>query len=184
VGGFAVKKTVSAALVLLLSLSSVESALAAQPAVQGHPRRVAEEGKAASQLVYHNTAFGFDFLLPPSWQGYSIVPGQWQGMAAGPEEHGPVETGPMISIRHPGWTAKVPRQDIPIMVFTISQWNALQAGEFHIGAAPVGPSELGRNSMYVFALPARYNFAFPPGYEEVQQILAGKPLQPTEPHPK
>ncbi len=34
-------------------------------------------------------------------------------------------------------------QDIPVMVFTLSQWNDLLAEKFHIGAAPVGPSEFG-----------------------------------------
>ena len=64
------------------------------------------------------------------------------------------------------------------MIFTISQWNALQQDKFHIGAAPIGPSELGRNSRYVFALPARYNFAFPTGYQEVEKILKSNPLHP------
>jgi hypothetical protein len=36
---------------------------------------------------------------------------------------------------------------------------------------------LGRNNRYVFALPARYNFAFPEGYEEVEKILESKPLE-------
>jgi hypothetical protein len=53
----------------------------------------------------------------------------------------------------------------------------MEAGKFHIGAAPIGPKELDRNNKYVLALPARYNFAFPEGYEEVEKILAGKPLQ-------
>nr|MBP7332992.1 hypothetical protein [Bacillota bacterium] len=66
------------------------------------------------------------------------------------------------------------------MVFTHAQWDALQNGEFHIGAAPIGPSELARNSSYVFALPARYNYAFPAGYEEVENILKGDPLKPLE----
>ena len=90
------------------------------------------------------------------------------------------QTGPLVSIRHPEWTEENPRQDIPIMVFTLDQWNALQKDEFHIGAAPIGPSELGRNSSYVFGLPARYNFSFLPGYEEVQALLEGGPLKPTE----
>jgi hypothetical protein len=49
-----------------------------------------------------------------------------------------------------------------------------------VSAAPIPPSELGRNSSYVFALPARYNFAFLPGYEAVDKLLQGKPLHPTE----
>ena len=63
------------------------------------------------------------------------------------------------------------------MIFTIEQWNELQQEKFHIGAAPIGPMELGRNSKYVFALPARYNFAFLPGFEEVEEILENNPLK-------
>ncbi|MGH4138240.1 YjgB family protein [Clostridium sp.] len=87
------------------------------------------------------------------------------------------ETGPKISIRHPQWNSKKPHQDIPIMVFTLNQWNLLQQEKFHIGAAPIGPSELGRNNSYVFALPARYNFAYPIGYQEVEEILKTHPLK-------
>jgi len=82
--------------------------------------------------------------------------------------------------RHPEWKADNPRQDIPIMIFTLQQWEALQLEKFHIGAAPIGPKELGRNSKYVFALPARYNFAFPTGYEEVEKIIESQPLKPIE----
>jgi hypothetical protein len=62
------------------------------------------------------------------------------------------------------------------MVFTPAQWRSLQRDEFHVSAAPIGPSELGRNRRYVFALPPRFDFAYPTGYEEVEQILSGKPL--------
>ena len=62
------------------------------------------------------------------------------------------------------------------MVFSRKQWNALQKDAFHIGAAPIGPNELGRNHKYVFALPARYNFAELPGLEEVDHIVQGKSL--------
>jgi len=34
-----------------------------------------------------------------------------------------------------------------------------------------------RNENYVFTIPARYNFAFPTGYEEVEKILESKPLE-------
>ena len=67
------------------------------------------------------------------------------------------------------------------MVFTIEQWDRMQAGEWHIGAAPFNPLELGRNGRYVFALPARYNYAFPEGWEEVEQIPQGHPLETFEP---
>lgn len=138
---------------------------------------------AVSQsIVYKNTEYGFNFTLPESWNGYSIILTQWAGYAGAFT----VEKGPIISIRDPKWTSAAPRQDIPIMVFTINQWNSLQQDVFHIGAAPVNPSELGRNSTYVFALPARYNFASLPGVNEVEKILENKPLQTiqaTERHP-
>ena len=66
------------------------------------------------------------------------------------------------------------------MIFSLDQWEALQKGEFHIGAAPVGPTEIDRNSKYVFALPARYNYGFPEGYQEVEEVLEGRPLEPLE----
>lgn len=106
---------------------------------------------------------------------------KWEGLAiGGPQSGETVETGPMISIRHPQWTPENQRQDIPIMIFTLDQWNSLLQGKFHIGAAPVGPKELGSNTRYVFTLPARYNFAFPTGYEEVEKILESNPLQVNE----
>jgi hypothetical protein len=125
--------------------------------------------------IYSNTDYDFSFTLPDSWKGYSIVSDKWKGTAT--EGSLGDETGPMISIRHPEWSLQNQRQDIPIMIFTLSQWNLLQQEKFHIGAAPMGPSELGRNSKYVFALPARYNYAFPTGYEEVEKILESNPLQ-------
>lgn len=129
-------------------------------------------------IVYKSTHYGFSFPLPESWENYTIVTGEWEGLGLKDSQDGEViETGPMISIRHPQWTSEDQRQDIPIMVFTLTQWNALQQEEFHIGAAPIGPKELGRNSKYVFALPARYNFVFPTGYEEVENILESNPLQ-------
>ncbi len=130
-------------------------------------------------IVYRNAEYGFTFSLPASWEGYEIVTEEWEGTAieGSAEEDGIAETGPMILIRHPQWTSEDPRQDIPVMVFTSAQWEALQQRDFSVGAAPVGPRELDRNSGYVFALPARYNFAFPTGYKEVEDILEGNPLQ-------
>lgn len=132
----------------------------------------------SNSIVYKNNQYGFSFKLPADWKGYSIVTSQWKGI----EVNGGtvVETGPIISIRDPKWTTKTQRQDIPIMVFTLNQWNSLKQEVYHIGAAPVDPSELGRNNYYVFALPARYNYAFPSGYKEVENILANHPLQTNE----
>lgn len=131
-------------------------------------------------ILYENDPYGFRFSLPEGWKGYSIVTGTWEGLAAGSETgEAIVETGPLISIRHPQWTSQNQRQDIPIMIFTLDQWSSLLEGRFHIGAAPIGPTELGRNSKYVFALPARYNFAFLEGYEEVEETIKKNPLHAT-----
>lgn len=129
-------------------------------------------------ITYHDTLYGFDFTLPASWKGYQIIADIWEGVPPGSSNV--VEKGPVITIRHELWTKEKPRQDIPILIFTLDQWKKLQKEKFHIGAAPIGPSELGRNNEYVFALPARYNYAFPEGYEEVEKILAGKPLHPKD----
>ncbi|OPX86795.1 MAG: hypothetical protein A4E53_02827 [Pelotomaculum sp. PtaB.Bin104] len=134
-----------------------------------------------NSTIYKNSQYGFTFALPKSWENYSIVIDKWEGTAvAGAQSGKIVEIGQIIKIRHPQWTAKEPRQDIPIMIFTPDQWNLLQKAEISVGAAPIPPSELGRNNKYIFALPARYNYAFPAGFEEVEQILQGHPLQPTE----
>jgi hypothetical protein len=122
-------------------------------------------------LEYRNSQYRFSISLPESWKGYTVINDKWEGYNYGTEGNRVVATGPQIYIRHPLWTLAVPRQDIPIMIFTISEWNDMQADKFHIGAAPINPSELGRNAKYVFALPARYNFAYLPGFEEVDQII-------------
>lgn len=125
-----------------------------------------------------NSQYGFKFSLPQDWSGYSIIMSTWDGYSIAARGDVPTEHGPLISIRNPKWTAQKPSQDIPIMVFTLTQWDALLRGEFHIGAAPINPTRLGYNAQYVFALPARYNYAFPSGYEEVDAILQGRPLEP------
>lgn len=142
------------------------------------PANSAPAGEDANS-VYQNNIYGFKFSLPESWPSYTTVSSRWEGRDA---DSGLITaTGPQISLRDSRWSEANPRQDIPIMIFTLDQWNSLQKDDFHIGAAPINPRELGRNSSYVFALPARYNFAFPEGYEEVEKTLANHPLQPVQP---
>ncbi|CAM5223002.1 hypothetical protein UACE39S_06359 [Ureibacillus acetophenoni] len=136
-----------------------------------------EKETNSENIIYENTEYGFTFSLPKSWLGYKVVTDQWEGRDINQQET-VVESGPILTIRHPKWTEENPRQDIPIMVFTHEQWSSLQKEKFVIGAAPILPSLLGQNDNYVFALPARYNFAFPEGYEEVEDILETNPLQP------
>ncbi len=136
-----------------------------------------------NSVTYTNTQYGFTFALPEDWKGYSVVTGTWDGDTISVSGDVSVSTvhGPMISLRNPLWTAEKPYQDIPVMIFTSQQWSDLQSDKFHIGAAPINPSELGHNSVYVFALPARYNYAYPTGWEEVDQILKTNPLKTMEP---
>lgn len=138
---------------------------------------IASSTQSTASIEYSDTQYGFTFTLPSSWQGYSIATNTWEGNAIGPEGNVPTERGPEISIRHPLWTVQNPRQDIPIMVFTLNQWDLMLRDKFHIGAAPINPSRLGFNANYVFALPARYNYAFRLGWEEVEKILANNPLK-------
>lgn len=140
-----------------------------------------KQGNEVTSIQYENKEYGFSFTLPESWRGYQIITQEWKGISIdnGKSEDSK-ESGPMLLIRHPKWTSDTPRQDIPIMILTINQWESLKKEDFHIGAAPIPPTELDQNSKYVFCLPARYNFAFPEGYEEVEDIMAKNPLKATE----
>lgn len=131
----------------------------------------------ATTIVYSNTLYGFTFTLPLDWKGYTVVNDSWRGYD--PNTNMTVQTGSLILIRNPQWTAAKKMQDIPIMVFTIGQWDSLIREEYAVSPAPIPPSELARNAQFVFALPARYNYAFPEGYQEVDEILQGKPLHTT-----
>ncbi len=185
--GLTANSTNHAAAAITEEKADVAANLPAQPTGDGSqasavsPQEPENSQETPGTIIYKNTEYGFNFTLPESWKGYKIITGEWEGepIEESTADSGTI-TGPMISIRHPLWTSQNPRQDIPIMIFTAEQWKSLQKGEFHIGAAPIDPSELGHNSKYVFALPARYNYAFPAGYEEVEDILKGNPLKPTD----
>ena len=128
-----------------------------------------------TSIIYKNIQYGFSFTLPISWKGYTIITNNWTGNMVDGQPSQNV-TGPEIIIRHPLWTSSIPRQDIPIMIFTYSQWDLIQKEKLSLGAAPIPPSEIGRNEGYVFAIPARYNFAYPLGFEEVEKIIQSNPF--------
>jgi hypothetical protein len=181
-GGRHLTRTVALTVTLVATQLVSPASLGAQQNVDNASepaqRPTASQPPQATSIEYKNVRYGFCFSLPKSWKGYSILADQWRGFDNdGPHGEETVATGPLISIRHPQWTAADPRQDIPVMVFTIAQWNALLKDKFIVSAAPIGPGELGRNHTYVFALPARFDYAFPTGYEEVEEILRGKPLR-------
>jgi hypothetical protein len=139
--------------------------------------------QAATFVVYKNKQYGFSFYLPKSWKGYSILVeheegGVYEDNGTGQGQPTKMEQFQRITIRHPLWTEANPRQDIPIMIFTYSQWLLIEQERLIVSAAPFGPGELGRNAKYVFAVPARYDYAFPTGWEEVVSIFQRKPLHP------
>ena len=162
-----------------ISTAETTSTLGPTTTIVSPPTSVASAGA----VVYTNTDYGFTFALPSDWAGFTIQTTEWQGspVDSSSSSSEPNPTGPQIQIRNPRWTEADPYQDIPIMVFTLEEWNLVTQDELSVSAAPIPPSELGRNSKYVFALPARYNYACPTGWEEVETILKGHPLQPTEP---
>ncbi len=127
-------------------------------------------GVAVTRIVYSNAKYGLRVTLPATWKGYTVTTDTWSGTAT--TESVAVITGPTLHIVHPLSTKESPRQDIPIMVLTMDQWNRSKTEDWSFGAAPIGPSELARNTKYVFALPARYNYAFPTGFEEVEMLIA------------
>jgi hypothetical protein len=163
---------------LALGASTLAGRAAPRPLVT-HPGLAAvsdgaRRRAAAGRLVYRNERYGFTISLPASWTGYSVIDSAWVGHINAedqtPQTAG-LDHGPEVVVRHPRWTAADPRQDIPILIFTHAQWELVTAEKLFITAAPVGPSELGRNAAYVFALPPRYNFSYLTGWEDVQRIL-------------
>jgi hypothetical protein len=126
-----------------------------------------------SSITYNNSDYGFTFRLPQNWSGYTIVEEAWNGNPLG---NNAAQNGPKLLIRNPKWRAAAPYEDLPILVFTLSQWNSYLAEEFAVGAAPIQASELGRNNKFVFALPARWDFDYSLDVKEAQDIFASDPL--------
>jgi hypothetical protein len=149
--------------------------------MQSAQQGTTQKPHAKKSVVYANKTYRFTFSLPVSWKGYSVLVGEWGGGVYEPDgtsQPARMERGPEITIRHPLWTEETPRQDIPIMVLTLAQWHLVDEGKLVTSAAPIGPSEVGRNAKFVFALPARYTMAAPTGYQEVLEIMERDPLHP------
>ncbi|MGA8440510.1 MAG: hypothetical protein WB762_25625 [Candidatus Sulfotelmatobacter sp.] len=141
-----------------------------------HTQEASSADPSAQPLLYKNTRYGFSFALPQTWKGYAILTDKWEG---GDPEKGSVEHGAVIFIRHPDWTKEKPRQDIPIMIFTVAQWDSIEHGNLSVSVGSFGPAELGRNRKYVFALAPRSSNSDLTGVEEVNEILKHDPLHPS-----
>jgi hypothetical protein len=126
-------------------------------------------------VQYRSDTYGYYIDLPKSWEGYTVK--KFVKDIYGPGTKGEHEiVGRFLSeeVVHPKSTDAKPRQNIPIYIFTHEQWKNISNEKdsvWSVSAAPFPPSELGRNEKYVFALPARYNYSFPVGFEEVEDIL-------------
>jgi hypothetical protein len=144
--------------------------------VSGAQSSAPPTSKPTETIQYRDAQYRFTFTLPASWKGYTVLHEEWKG--GNNNGSGDFERGPIITLRHPKWTKDDPRQDIPIMIFTLTQWKAVEAEELFVSAAPIGPGELARNQKYVFALPPRYNYADVDGIEEVKKIIDSDPLHP------
>ncbi len=160
--------------ILLFLLGSALMASAA-PRTQTTPAQAPKVAAAQASIVYRNSAYGFCFVLPESWKGYTIVSEQWSGTIL---SSGKAVQGPQLLVRNPKWTAEKPYQDIPIMIFTPEEWQQVEAVTISVSAAPIGPSELGRNSKYVFALPPRWiGFYDTLGQDELNAWMSQNRLQ-------
>lgn len=117
--------------------------------------------------VYKNIEYGFTLNLPKIWEGYL------ESKTPIKSSNGENILGYTVIIRHPKWKENAQRMDIPIQVFTLDQWKKWEANNFegYPTAAPIGPTERGRNSQYVFATGPRYNYSFAIGWEEVDEII-------------
>ena len=109
---------------------------------------------------YHNAQYGLTFFLPVSWRGYSVSVEQLEDTTYSAAEDKQIVVGhtPMITLRHPQWQTNELYQDIPILVFSRAQWDALHHGElwpsFYAGGVM---DEMWHSPKYVFAMSSRYN---------------------------
>lgn len=128
------------------------------------------DDSADAPVRYRNKTYGFEIPLLASWSGYRVQIEPYHGtdVATGEQQNG---IGTLITLHHPLDGQPEDRADMPVMVFEHRVWERIMSGGISLGAAPIPPTELGRNARYVFALPARYNYDFKPGWEDVDKVI-------------
>lgn len=163
---------------LLLCLTLLCSFLFGCSTIQKHP--------ADLPVVYRNARYHLTFWLPESWKGYLVLIQQLDDEVYSPAADKLIIVGhnPMITLRHPGWQASAPYQDIPILIFTRNQWDDLNHGSLWPSLFAGGAmDELWHNQKYVFAMSSRYNAADEvQGEKEVKDIISRNCATHTEPH--
>ncbi len=112
------------------------------------------------EFTYTNQTYGFSLILPKDWKNFTVVPGT-------------VQFGEIVTLRHPNWSKENPYMDVPILIYPIAQWTTWEKNNFegYPTAAPIGPTERGRNAAYIFATAPRYNYSFGIGFEAVEEII-------------
>jgi len=121
-------------------------------------------------------------IFPETWKGFTVHEKTWQGQGT-VNGDSITDSGKEIIIKNPQTTSKQAWQDIPIMVFSHSQWLLVSnengcgpddknCGFMAVSAAPIGPAKIGENSKYVFATPPRwYGFTDAVGFQEATEIV-------------
>ncbi|MBW6441255.1 hypothetical protein K0B03_04505 [Patescibacteria group bacterium] len=131
---------------------------------------IGNEIETSDWQTYQNEEYGFEITLLDSWKGYSILTESWNGTTL--DEKSLEYQGPKIVIRNSKWSESQSWQDIPILVFTKSEWHLIEDNNLNISAAPIGPSKLAENQKYVFVLPPRWvGFSDVLGQDEAQKIV-------------
>jgi hypothetical protein len=112
---------------------------------------------------YHNAQYDLTFFLPASWRGYSVLIDRLDDEQYSPAKDKEVimAHSPMIMLRNPQWQTNAPYQDIPILVFTHAQWDAVHRDGLWPSCFAGGViDELWHNQKYVFAMNSRtFGFA-------------------------
>lgn len=140
--------------------------VAVSPAVfaQIKSSKAGPAGRAAKRVVYVNRKYGFRLRLPDECRGFSIEPSSWNAPYRGGSRG--EESGPRFIVHCPAEDGG--NENVPIMVFTRKQW--VRVDDLELSASPYGPGELGSNRRYVFALPARWEFATDLSPDEIWSI--------------
>ena len=123
-------------------------------------------------LRYHNAQYDFTFFLPSDWEGYSVKTEPWQAdlRSADYQKVIGTEHGPILIFRHPRWKAGNLYQDIPILVFTRNQWDAVIPQRLFVGAGGT-IDEISHSAGFVFGINSRHNWTELEGWEQTGRIV-------------
>lgn len=117
-----------------------------------------------SKIVYTEVGYGFSVTLPQGWAGFQVFGNDWQGQISGKTS---TESGPYEAFLSPIWpTSSDINEAIPVMMFTATQWSAVQDGTLHnittvgglYSATTIFSSfvKFGENAKYIFAVPSDF----------------------------